>query len=54
MTYMNLLEDLNNPLWKSKNIIYCYTNKINNKKIYRTSKQKENWNIKNKTHTTCL
>lgn len=30
--FMNLLEDLNNPLWKSKNVIYCYTNLINNKK----------------------
>lgn len=29
---MNLLEDLKNPLWKTKNIIYCYTNLINNKK----------------------
>ena len=29
---MNLLEDKNNPLWKSKNVIYCYTNKINGKK----------------------
>lgn len=29
---MNLLEDKNNPLWESKNVIYCYTNKINGKK----------------------
>ena len=29
---MNLLEDMNNPLWKSKKVIYCYTNKINGKK----------------------
>ena len=29
---MNLLEDLDNPLWKQKNIIYCYTNMINSKK----------------------
>lgn len=29
---MNLLEDMENPLWKSKNIIYCYVNKINYKK----------------------
>ena len=29
---MNLLEDFNNPLWETKNIIYCYTNLINNKK----------------------
>lgn len=29
---MNLLEDINNPLWESKGIIYCYTNLINGKK----------------------
>ena len=29
---MNLLEDFNNPLWETKNIIYCYTNLINNNK----------------------
>ena len=29
---MNLLEDKKNQLWKTKNIIYCYTNLINNKK----------------------
>ena len=29
---MNLLEDIKNPLWKEKNVIYCYTNKINGKK----------------------
>lgn len=29
---MNLLEDINNPLWESKGVIYCYTNLINGKK----------------------
>ena len=29
---MNLLEDKNNLLWDIKNVVYCYTNKINNKK----------------------
>ena len=29
---MNLLNDKNNLLWNTKNVIYCYTNKINNKK----------------------
>lgn len=29
---MNLLEDKENELWYSKNVIYCYTNKVNNKK----------------------
>lgn len=29
---MNLLDNLDNKLWKSKNVIYCYTNNINNKK----------------------
>ena len=29
---MNLLNDICNPLWITKNVIYCYTNKINNKK----------------------
>ena len=29
---MNLLEDMNNPLWQSKKCVYCYTNKINGKK----------------------
>lgn len=28
---MDLLKDLQSPLWKTKNVIYCYTNKINNK-----------------------
>ena len=35
---MNLLEDLNNPLWKSINVIYCYTNKLNNKKYVGQTK----------------
>lgn len=29
---MNLLDDINNPLWEEKGVIYCYTNLINNKK----------------------
>ena len=29
---MDLLTDLKNPLWRKKNVIYCYTNKINGKK----------------------
>jgi group I intron endonuclease len=29
---MNLLENMDHELWESKNVIYCYTNKINGKK----------------------
>ena len=29
---MNLLNDICNPKWITKNVIYCYTNKTNNKK----------------------
>ena len=29
---MNLLKDINNPLWEEKGIIYCYTNLTNGKK----------------------
>ena len=33
MIFMNLLDDINNPLWEEKGVIYCYTNLINNKNI---------------------
>lgn len=29
---MNLLENMDHELWESKNVIYCYTNKINGKR----------------------
>ena len=29
---MNLLEDMNDPLWDCKNVIYCYVNLIDSKK----------------------
>lgn len=42
---MNLLNDDNNILWQSKCCIYCYTNKINNKK-YIGQVNRNNKNLK--------
>ena len=40
---INLLDDLENELWNSKDVIYCYTNKINGKRyIGKTNKSLKN------------
>lgn len=36
---MNLLEDKENVLWKSQGVVYCYTNKTNNKKYVGQTKR---------------
>ena len=36
---MNLLDDFKNPLWKQKNVVYKYTNIINNKVYIGQTKQ---------------
>ena len=37
---INLLDDLNNDLWNEKGVVYCYTNKINNRKYVGQTNQK--------------
>ena len=37
---INLLDNLNNDLWNEKGVVYCYTNKINNRKYVGQTNQK--------------
>lgn len=45
---MNLLEHMDHVLWKQKQVVYCYTNKINNKKyVGQTSRSLK---VRHKAH----